>query len=106
MAYRYNEYRYNAKVRTIPFELTLEEFKWVISFPCSSCGESSELIGVDRIDSNYGYSFGNCQSMCGACNYMKSDYSEEEFDQQIIKIIQHRPELVQRAGFPIQQIAA
>jgi len=33
---------------------------------------------------------------------MKMDRTEEEFDQQIIKIIQHRPELVQRAGFPIQ----
>jgi hypothetical protein len=35
---------------------------------------------------------------------MKLDHYEEQFDQQIIKIIQHCPELAQRAGFlaPVQ----
>jgi hypothetical protein len=30
---------------------------------------------------------------------MKMDSSEAEFDQHIIKMIRHRPELVERAGF-------
>jgi len=34
---------------------------------------------------------------------MKKDRTEEEFDQQIIKIIQHKPELVQRAGFQVSK---
>src|SRR6266481_2973751 len=91
----------DAKRRDIPFELPLEEFKWLVSYPCSSCG-SQEPMGVARVDSNYGYRFDNVQPFCGTCNEMKMDRTEEEFDQQIIKIIQHRPELVQRAGFPIQ----
>jgi len=62
-------------------------------------------MGVDRVNNDYGYSFANCQPLCGDCNEMKMDRTEEEFDQQIIKIIQHRPELVQRAGFPIQVAA-
>jgi hypothetical protein len=28
---------------------------------------------------------------------MKLDYSEENFNQHIVKIIQHRPELIERA---------
>jgi hypothetical protein len=56
-------------------------------------------MGVDRVDSNYGYRFDNVQSMCGMCNKMKSDHSEEEFDRHIIKILRYRPELVKHAGF-------
>jgi len=53
----------------------------------------------DRVDSDYGYRFDNVQPLCYMCNVMKLDWSEEEFDQQVIKIIQHRPELIERAGF-------
>ena len=31
---------------------------------------------------------------------MKSNHSEENFDQHIVKIIQHRPELIERARSP------
>lgn len=99
----YKKYKREAKRRELSFELTFEEFKWLISWPCSSCGESLG-IGVDRIDSDKGYSFANCQSMCGTCNVMKFNHSEGKFDQQIIKIIQHRPELVQRAGFQVLRL--
>jgi len=56
-------------------------------------------MSCDRVDSTQGYRFDNVQPLCDLCNTMKWDQSEQEFDQQIIKIIQHRPELIQRAGF-------
>ena len=95
----FTKYKSVAKNRGYSFELTFSEFEWLVSSPCSSCGEVFEPIGVDRVDSNHGYRFDNCQPMCEMCNRMKLDYSEEEFDQRLIKIIQHRPELAERAGF-------
>jgi len=36
---------------------------------------------------------------------MKLDYSEEEFDNHIVKIIQHRPELIERSGVQFSKAA-
>jgi hypothetical protein len=94
----FNNYKRGAARRGIPFELSLEEFKWVISYSCSLCATTG-VMGCDRVDSSKGYRFDNCQPLCWPCNQMKWDRSEEEFDQHIIKIIQHRPELAERAGF-------
>jgi len=44
----------------------------------------------DRIDSDKGYSFSNCQPLCNACNKMKLDHSEEKFLRHIEKITQYR----------------
>lgn len=92
--------------RVIPFELTLEEFKWIVNSSCVSCGESIKPMTCDRVDSSKGYSFDNCQPLCDPCNSMKLDWLEQEFENHIIKIIQHRPELAERAGFqlPIRQL--
>lgn len=90
----------SAANRNHSFELTLGEYKWLVSYPCMMCGEADEPIGVDRVDSNYGYRFDNVQPMCWTCNDMKRVKTEEEFDNHIIKIIKHRPELVERAVFP------
>ena len=93
----YKKLKRDAKGREIPFELTLDEYKWLVSpeSKCLSCGEASEPLGVDRVhnDHNIGYRFDNVQPFCGWCNRMKLDYSEEEFDQHLTKIFKHRPEL-------------
>src|SRR6267143_2232696 len=55
----YKMYIRNARNRQIPFELSLEDFKWLVSYPCSSCGESSKPMGVDRVDNTKSYRFDN-----------------------------------------------
>lgn len=101
----YRRCRDFAAIRRIPFELSLEEFKWIVSDSCIYCGESFAPMTCDRVDSDRGYRFDNCQPLCDMCNRMKLYWPEEEFERHIIKIIQHRPELTQRAGFPIQVAA-
>jgi hypothetical protein len=69
------------------------------------CGESVAPMTCDRVDSSKGYRFDNCQPLCDWCNRMKLDYSEEEFDNHIIKIIQHRPELIESSGVQFSKAA-
>lgn len=37
------------------------------------------LVGIDRINSNYGYHSKNCRPCCWKCNRAKSTMTEEEF---------------------------
>lgn len=88
-----------------PFELTLDQYTNLIHSNCHYCGapptsdnvwnksgkrkcdDDIVLInGVDRIDSNKGYTIDNCVSCCPMCNRMKLDFSLSEFYQQIEKI--------------------
>ena len=94
----YKRVKRNAIRREIPFDLSLEDYKWIVDSPCLYCGETFEPMTCDRENSDYGYRWDNCQPLCDTCNKMKLDHSEEQFDQHIIKIIKHRPELVERAG--------
>ena len=98
----YKQCRRSANKREIPFELTLEEFKWIMDSSCLRCGESFAPMSCDRVDSDRGYSFYNCQPLCDTCNRMKMDSSEEEFEQKIVKIIRHCPELIEHAKLLIQ----
>lgn len=78
------------------FKLTIEEFSNLIHQRCYYCGElpsadnvwnksgkrkmDDSLIkinGIDRIDSNKGYTADNCVACCPQCNRMKLDYSTE-----------------------------
>lgn len=77
----YEDYKRDAGRKKRIFELTLEEFRTIISKPCAYCGHIEELEynGVDRIDNSKGYSVDNCTAACKACNRMKSDHTVMEF---------------------------
>lgn len=97
----YNVYRQNAKRRELPFELSLEKFKEMVTQNCSYCGSepysrgqgnyrkdsSQESIdhskftysGVDRIDSDKGYIETNVVPCCKICNLAKHEMSQEQF---------------------------
>jgi hypothetical protein len=77
-------YKTGAKRRGLIFELTLDEFSKIINKPCYYCG--SEGYGIDRLDSSIGYLKSNIVPCCSMCNYMKNNYSEEDFVNQCIKI--------------------
>lgn len=45
--------------------------------------------GIDRIDSAKGYVDGNMQPMCQQCNIAKSDRTQEEFEEHILRAAAH-----------------
>lgn len=88
-----------------PFELSLEEHSNLIHSNCYYCGNpptsdniwnksgkrkcDTDLIyinGVDRINSNKGYTSDNCVPCCPMCNRMKLDFELDMFYKQIEKI--------------------
>lgn len=53
---------------------------------CKICGDEITTPGLDRINSNKGYSIKNCVSCCSTCNRMKGDMTPREFIVKIQKI--------------------
>lgn len=100
-AYMYY-YMQGAKSRGFLWNLTLDQFKDIISKNCFYCNskpmpmqslarynkttEKLFVNGVDRIDSNKGYELNNCVSCCSMCNKMKQDFSQSDFFNKITKI--------------------
>ena len=97
----------NAKYKE--WQLSLEEYSKLIHENCYYCGEpptsdniwnksskrqcDKELIyinGVDRVDSDKGYTIDNCVPCCPTCNSMKSTFNIHKFLHQINKIYNFR----------------
>lgn len=93
--------------RRKPNNLSLMDFKKIITSNCHYCGEPpkykdylrknkyaiSEIIyanGVDRVNSKYGYSKKNCVPCCSICNSMKLNYTLEQFYTHIEKILKFK----------------
>lgn len=101
----YNTYRAGAISRNLEWNLSLEEFKDIISKDCCYCGqkpiEKQSLIrynktnspilvnGIDRVDSSKGYSKENCVPCCFLCNKMKSNLYYKDFLHHIRKIYRY-----------------
>ena len=86
---KYSSYKALAKIRSIEFGLTFDEFSTFWQQPCSYCGDDIETIGLDRVDSNGGYFIDNVVSCCITCNKMKMALSAEEFINHIKKILEN-----------------
>lgn len=98
----FSTYKTKAKKRGIDFELSREEFLILIKGNCSYCGsEPNQLLkrqktrkiqiiynGIDRIDSEKGYTKNNCVSCCMYCNRSKSNLSLEAWKNHIKRIYQ------------------
>ena len=69
----FKQYLKNAIRRKHPFELTIEEFTFLVTKPCYYCGyfKEGEVNGIDRFDNEQGYILSNCRPCCEECNYMK-----------------------------------
>lgn len=96
----YQDYKYRAEVsKNILWNLSPQQFLYLVKQPCHYCGTlpstrtkgeyQSEVNGIDRIDSSQGYSIDNCVPCCTMCNYMKLDYSKNEFLYHVEKIYKH-----------------
>lgn len=92
---RYKIYQNNAKHKDRNFDLTENEFCEITSKPCTYCGEYSDTYngelfnGVDRIDSDLGYSIDNCVPCCTTCNRMKLDLNVNNWISKMSQIINH-----------------
>lgn len=84
----YKLYKKGANVRNLWFELTIEQFTELVNTKCFYCDvyTENEVIGIDRVDSELGYSIENCVPCCQTCNFMKSDMNVREFLSHISKI--------------------
>ena len=65
----------SARLRGIPFKLTLEQYSEIVSLPCAYAnGDIDNLkISVDRKDNYVGYVYENCLPCCMKHNTIKSD---------------------------------
>lgn len=91
----FRRYVSGAKTRSLEFSLSEEEFKNLAGKDCYYCGikpnsktpprstgEEFVYNGVDRLNPALGYTKENSVACCTICNYMKQDYSKEEFIRQ------------------------
>lgn len=84
--YRYRFYQKRAEKKKISFDFTKEEFHDLIFQTCFYCGKYStggrykdDYCGIDRLDSNKGYTKDNCVPCCHTCNVMKMALGPFEF---------------------------
>jgi NUMOD3 motif len=67
-------------------------YKLIIA-SCHYCGHTpnwpESRVGIDRIDNNKGYIYGNCVSCCFTCNSAKKELTTEEFIDWIKRIYNH-----------------
>lgn len=98
----YCGYRANAKAKNKEFTLTKSQFEHLISQNCFYCGDapiesktsksSNRTLtkflhnGVDRKDSNIGYTEENCVACCSMCNLMKNKFTLNDFVNKIKQI--------------------
>lgn len=84
----YSRYRCDAKRRAIVFELDFDIFSDLLERDCFYCGKAQSR-GVDRYDSNLGYTIDNCVACCSDCNEIKMDRSAYDMFKHILKMIKH-----------------
>jgi len=83
---KYSEYKRRAKQRKTEFSLSFDDFMSFWGKPCSYCGDPIQLIGLDRIDSELGYTMGNVVPCCPHCNYGKRVLSPMEYIEHCRKV--------------------
>lgn len=103
----YSKYKYNAKKRDRIFELTFDEFKNLCSQNCIYCGikpnrmepsgvkertvNGTVLVnGIDRVDNDVHYILSNCVTCCSQCNAAKKDFTEEQWNVWLDRILKFR----------------
>jgi hypothetical protein len=92
-------YKRNAKRRDIIFNLTEEECIRILVSDCYYCGNPPNNVqerkgswgeftysGIDRIDSGGSYTIDNVVPCCKDCNFMKKNFSINDFYQKILTI--------------------
>lgn len=87
---RYAKYKGSAKERGLTFDLTMEDFMTFWQGDCTYCGDQIATVGIDRLDSNVGYTLANCIPCCWECNRIKGDRSSEALNTHLLKMLKHQ----------------
>ena len=85
----YSDYKYKARCKNLPFELSKDDFCQLTNKPCYVCGKvsnSTHTNGVDRYNNSFGYTHDNVNSCCKTCNFMKKDLTYENFIDKLVDI--------------------
>jgi hypothetical protein len=84
-------YYTNNTTRGIKFNIPKEEYMEIIKKKCYYCANTNikNQIGVDRIDSNIEYKTDNIVSCCKICNFMKRQYTIDNFYNKICEIVEY-----------------
>lgn len=102
-------YKAGARKRNLSWNLSVKESRELLTGPCTYCGSPGEvwrpysgrelaigrenmdikITGIDRINSNIGYIFTNCTSCCKQCNWMKLNYTVEQFLKHCKRVVEH-----------------
>lgn len=107
----YFQYQQKAKKRNNEFNISFEDFDKMIQQNCYYCGQAPEahkgdLIrlqekepfkrnGIDRVDSNKGYTLDNIVPCCTMCNFAKLHYSIDEFSEWLKKLYKYQTKVKQ-----------
>lgn len=94
-SHRYSQYKKSAKDSNREFTMPYKIFVKMIQAPCHYCGaigghshiRKLKYNGIDRIDSNKGYSIDNIVTSCYTCNRAKSNMKYDEFIKWINNLI-------------------
>ena len=84
---KYDIYKSEANRRNIPWELSFDTFKNIVTKKCYYCDYTTGIVGVDRIFSDGKYVLSNIVPCCKYCNYMKCDRTMEQFKYSIIHLM-------------------
>lgn len=106
---KFTDIRRRAELKGMDFDLTREDVGELIFAPCSYCGaESSNKRkignytimhnGIDRIDSNKGYTKDNVTTCCSTCNYAKLELDTADFLAHVEKIYLHQNKTARKDG--------
>jgi hypothetical protein len=95
-------YKENARRRGLPFSLSDERMRGLLSGRCYYCDSPPSSVrtsksrrasvtynGIDRLNNAGGYTPENVVSCCMACNFAKREMSVEQFLEHIAKIFHH-----------------
>lgn len=93
----FSAYERQAKKRNYSFEISYDHFKHLIFQNCFYCDDepSNKFLqnyrtliynGVDRVDSNIGYTLENTVACCAQCNWMKNKFTKKQFLDKVKKI--------------------
>jgi hypothetical protein len=99
----YLRYKHGATSRNLCFDLTKDQFEFLIKQNCKYCNRTPNQIskpkrafggyvysGVDRIDNDAGYVFENCVPCCGVCNRARGSMSLSDFENWINQLVGFR----------------
>lgn len=95
-------YRTGARARGLSFDLSREQFLTIVQMPCAYCGVAPSRViagkglaeafvrnGIDRVDSDLGYTLTNVLPCCSVCNRAKGTMKRDEFVSWIGRVHKH-----------------